>query len=88
MEKVGLGGTCLCPKALAPGLCPFMSSTLTGPCREVVCGSGKQGWLWPERGGAGVGAPGSQLVDTGGRRTVSRSGTAHILPSLQTQLAK
>lgn len=82
VEKVGLGGTCLCPKALAPGLCPFTSSTLIGPCREVVCASGKQVWL------LGWGTPQARLVDTGGRRTASRSRTAHMLPSLQTQLAK
>ena len=63
VEKVGLGGTCLCPKALAPGLCLFTSSTLTGPCREVLCGSRKQGWLL----GGVWGAPWAQLVDTGGQ---------------------
>lgn len=33
VEKVGLGGSRLCPEALAPGLCPSESR----PCREVVC---------------------------------------------------
>lgn len=48
VEKVGLEGTCLSPKALAPGLCPCKSLAFTGACwkEKGKAEDGKATDLW------------------------------------------